>query len=107
MTSPFAIAERTVDLVKLSGERVTFRVEFGPIRADGQEFRCPVRFHGWGDSPPDIRGYDSLQAFVLSVGLVHSILEEFVRGGGRALWPGSDTDYDLDMFVFSPEKGST
>jgi hypothetical protein len=104
MPASSSIAERTLDLLKPSGERVTFRVEFGPIHGDGQNFRCPVRFHGWGDSPPDIRGYDSLQALVLAVTLVHSILDDFVRRGGRVLWPGTDDDYDLDQFVFSPEK---
>jgi hypothetical protein len=106
MTSSAPIAERTLDLLKPSGERVTFRVEFGPILGDGQDFHCRVRFHGWGDSPPDIWGYDSLQALVLAVSLVHSILDDFVRRGGRALWPGTDTDYDLDEFVFSPERPS-
>jgi hypothetical protein len=107
MISSTPIAERTVDLIKVTGERVTLRVEFGSIRAQGKDFRCPVRFFGWGNPPPDICGYDSLQAFVLSVGLVHSILDTFVRGGGRVVWSGTDTGYDLDLFVFSPEKGST
>ena len=95
-----------MDLLKPSGERVTFRVEFGPILNAGQDFHCRVRFHGWGDSPPDIWGGDSLQALVLAVSLVHSILADFVQRGGRILWPDTDTDYDLDEFVFSPERPS-
>ena len=106
MASLTHIAERKLDLLKPSGERLTFRCKFGPIRGDGQDFHCPVRFHGWGDSPPDIWGYDSLQALVLAVSLVHSILDDFVRRGGRVLWPGTDNDYDLNEFVFSPQRPS-
>jgi hypothetical protein len=98
-----ATVERCIDLLKPSGERIPFRVEFGPVRAVGQDFRCRVRFYGWGDSPPDIWGYDSLQALVLSVALVRSILTDFVRRGGRVLWPETDNDYSLD-FLLSPER---
>lgn len=98
------IAERSVDLLRPSGERVSFRVTFGPIVSAGRDFRCRVCFYGWGDSPPDIWGYDSLDAFVHAVTLVHSLLHEFVQRGGRVLWPGSSNDYNLESFVFSPER---
>jgi hypothetical protein len=97
-----AIAERFLDLLLPSGNRVSFRVAFGPIRAVGQQFRCQVRFYGWGDSPPDIWGCDSLDAFVNALTLVHSILYEFVQRGGRILWPESNDEYLLDNFVSSP-----
>ena len=44
MSSNRSIVERSVDLLKPSGERVSFRVEFGPIRSVGQDSRCRVRF---------------------------------------------------------------
>jgi len=104
MPSTRIITARCVDLLKPSGERVSFRVEFGPIRAEGQDFRCRVRFHGWGDSPPDVWGYDSLQALLLAVELVHAILIDFVRHGGRVLRPGTSADYDLNDFVADRAK---
>ena len=104
MPSTRIITARCVDLLKRSGERVSFRVKFGPVRAEGQDFRCRVRFHGWGDSPPDIRGYDSLQALLLAVGLVRAILVDFVRHGGRLLWPGTSADYDLNAFAADRPK---
>ena len=104
MAQSTIIAERNVDLITPSGERIPFRIEFGPITSDGQDCHCRVRFHGWEDSPPDIWGYDSLQALVLAVSLVHSILYSFVHEGGRVVWPGTDRDYDLDEFSFSPNK---
>jgi hypothetical protein len=99
MGSSPKIVERCVDLLIPSGKRVTFRVEFGPVRAEGRDFSCRVRFHGWGDSPPDIRGYDSLQALLLAAGLVRAILVDFTQHGGRVLWPGTSADYDLNAFV--------
>jgi hypothetical protein len=99
MRSRGSIVERCIDLLKPSGERIPFRVEFGPVREEGQDFRCRVRFHGWGDSPPDIWGYDSLQALMLSVALVRSILADFVRRGGRVVWPETDNDYSLDFLL--------
>jgi hypothetical protein len=103
MRSRGAIVERGMDLLKPSGERIRFRVEFGPVREEGPDFRCRVQFHGWGDSPPDIWGYDSLQALVLSVALVRSILADFVRRRGRGVWPETDNDYSLD-FPLSLER---
>jgi hypothetical protein len=99
------IAERAVDLLMPTGERIAFRVEFGPIRETGQSFRCQVRYHGgWEDSPPDIGGYDSLQAFLLAIDLVHTMLLDCVRRGIRVVWPGSSRDYDLDAFLVSGSK---
>jgi hypothetical protein len=95
-TLPFA--ERSVDLVKPTGERVHFRVEFGPIYPASKDFRCKVCFHGWGNSPPDICGYDSLQALLLAVDLVYGILADFIERGGRIFWPGTSEDYDLDAW---------
>jgi len=98
MPNPSPSAERTYDLLKPDGQRVRFRVSFGPIYQSGHDFRCPVRFSGWGDSPPDIWGHDSLQAFLLAVNLVHSILHEFMERGGRVLHLDSDVDYPLEIF---------
>jgi len=104
MSPSSVIAARSVDLEKPSGERVPFRVEFGPVYDAGRGSRCKVRFHGWGDSPPDISGYDSLEALILAVELVHAILAEFVRRGGRLLRPGTSSEYSLDDFVFVPNR---
>ena len=96
MAGDSVIVEREVDLLMPSGERVPFRVEFGPIRQEGQGFRCKVRYHGgFEEPPPDIGGYDSLHALLLAVGLVHAMLTSFVKRGGRVVWPGTLKDYDL------------
>jgi hypothetical protein len=98
-----SFAERSVDLLKLSGQRVSFRVEFGPISLKEHGYYCRVQFHGWGNSPPDVHGQDSLDSFLHAVTLVHGILHEFVQQGGRVVYPGTDNDYGLEHFVSSPE----
>jgi hypothetical protein len=98
MTNSSPIAARTYDLLKPDGERVRFTASFGPIYQSGRDYRCPVRFSGWGNSPPDIWGQDSLQAFLLAVNLVHSILHEFIERGGRVLYSDTDVDWDLEIF---------
>ena len=90
---------RHLEIIKPSGERVSFYIKLGPTYELGGTCRCKVTFDGWLESPPDIQGYDSLQAFMLAVQLIDSILREYVTRGVRVVWPGSDTDYDLDEFI--------
>jgi len=106
MADSSPIAERSFDLLKPSGERVRFTASFGPIYQSGRDYRCPVRFAGWGDSPPDIWGQDSLQAFLLAVALVHSILQSFIERGGRVLYLDSDQDFCFEKFVVDHEPSA-
>jgi hypothetical protein len=106
MINPSPIAERTYDLLKPSGERVRFTASFGPIYQSGEDYRCPVRFTGWVDSPQDIWGQDSLQAFLLAVSLVHSILRSFIERGGRVLYLDTDEDYRLETFDIDYEPSA-
>jgi len=93
------LPERHLEIIKPSGDRISFHIKLGPTYESSGTYRCKVTFDGWIESPPDIQGYDSLQAFMLAVRLVDSILREYVRLGVRVVWPGSDTDYDLDEFI--------
>lgn len=96
------IADREFDLLSPDGKRVRLKVRFGPIyQADGS-FRCPVHFEGWGDRPPDIFGADSLQAFLLAVTCMNSILRSFIDRGGRVLFP--DTNDDMPLEIISTEE---
>ena len=92
------VFERSLDLIEPGGNRVSFTVSFGPPYTSGQSYRCPVKFTGWGTSPPDIGGSDSLQALLLAVALVYSILSDFVSHGGCVVYPGTDSEYDLRGF---------
>jgi uncharacterized protein DUF6968 len=99
--------ERTLDLIPPNGDRTTFTVSLGPAYPFEESFRCPVKFTGWGKSPPDMFGFDSLQALLLAVGMVHGILSAFVAHGGRVLYSGTDSDFDLSHFNISTDGTPT
>jgi len=101
MIDSLSIAERTFDLEMPTGKRVRFTASFGPIYQAGEDYRCPVRFFGWVDSPPDIHGIDSLQALLLAVNLSNSILKSLIERGGRVLYPDTDIDFPLETMIFS------
>jgi hypothetical protein len=104
MPSQSPIADREFDLLPPGKSRVRLTVRFGPIyHADGS-YRCPVRFEGWGDQPPDIFGDDSLQAFLLAVTCMNSILRCFIARGGRVLFP--DTNDDMPLEIISTEQST-
>lgn len=93
------VLQRSFDLQKPSGETVRFTVSYGPVYRSGDQFFCPVQFAGWANSPPDISGSDSLDAVLQAVALVHGILRELVRHGGRVFYPDSDVDYLLERIT--------
>ena len=81
MPDSVPIAERAFDLLMPTKERVLFVATFGPIYKFEESYRCPIRFEGWGDPAPDIFGFDSLQAFLLAVTLLNSMLRRFIERG--------------------------
>ncbi len=93
------IAQRNLDLVYPTGTRTTLIIELGPIYTREEAFRCPVSLRGFHETLPDIAGADSLQALLLAVDMVHSVLEAFVRRGGKIYYPGTDNVYDLNRFL--------
>jgi hypothetical protein len=99
MTEALPIAERSFDLQTPGGDRVRLKVTFGPIYKADDAYRCPVRFIGWGDSPPDIWGDDSLQSFLLAVGLVHGILQGFISRGGRVFYADTNVDFKFETLI--------
>jgi len=102
MSTQPSIADREFDLLLPNENRVRLKVCFGPIyQADGS-YRCPVRFEGWGSQPPDIFGVDSLQAFLLAVTCMNSILRNLIDRGGRVLFP--DTNEDMPLEIISTEE---
>jgi hypothetical protein len=99
MANPSPLVERSFDLLQPDGERVKFTVSYGPVYQRGEDFYCPVRFAGWANPPPDIQGVDSLAALLNAVGLVHAILQDFGKRGGRVLYAGTDCDYLFEKIV--------
>jgi hypothetical protein len=99
MTNSSPFVERSFDLLKSGGERVRFTVSYGPVYQRDEDFFCPVEFAGWTNPPPDIQGGDSLEALLHAVGLVHSILRDFIKHGGRVFYAGTDCDYLFEKII--------
>ena|SRR6185295_2236665 len=100
MPNNTSVIERTLDFVEPSGGRTTVTISFGPTYPVDDDYRCPVTFTGWQEKPPpDIWGFDSLQALLLAISLVHSMLVSFVEQGGRVLYAGTEDPFDLDGFL--------
>jgi hypothetical protein len=99
MTNPSPVVKRSFDLLKPNGERMRFTVSYGPAYQRGDDFFCPVQFVGWANPPPDIQGRDSVEALLSAVDIVHAILRDFVKSGGRVLYAGKDYDYLLERII--------
>lgn len=104
MINSSPIVERGFDLLKPSGERVRFTVSYGPVYQRNEYSYCPVQFAGWANPPPDIQGGDSLEALLQAVGLVHAILRDFVKHGGRVFYAGTECDYLLERIVIDEPR---
>jgi hypothetical protein len=72
---------------------------FGPFYKFEENYRCPVRFEGWGKPAPDIFGYDSLQPLLLAVTLLNLMLKSFIERGGRVLYPDTNDEFALEDFA--------
>jgi hypothetical protein len=91
------IATRTLDGIKPDGQRTRLVVSFArPYEVSGG-FRCPVRVAGldYDYTPPDIAGWDAIQALLLAISMAASLLDDFVVRGGRVFYPDTDTPYDF------------
>ncbi len=64
----------------------------------GNSFRCPVRVDGlYPDySPPDMGGFDEIQALTSSLKMVRFLLEQHLEQGGHLLYPESNQPYTPD-----------
>ena len=97
------IATRTLDGVTPSGDRTRIVVSLGIPYVWRNSFRCPVRVTGldYDYTPPDIGGWDAIQALLLAIRCAAGLLEDFVTRGGRIFYPDTDTPYDLSDFTIS------
>ena len=92
-------AERSVELIKKTGERVPLTISIGVPYPSGDAWYCGVILEGWGGSPPDTWGRDSYGALIAAMTLVRSVLATFLTAGGRIVFPSSDTDMEMIDFT--------
>ena len=94
------IAKRELIGLYPSGKRVPVVIEIGKPSPHGDpnaNWHCPVSVTPLDHSVRNIGGYDALQALCLAIRHATLELTEFVRQGGRLLFPDSDEDFDLDL----------
>jgi hypothetical protein len=102
------ISELSVSFVHPDGRKVAGRIWIGrPEVVDEVESRCPVGLDGLWDRLPPISGCDTLQALLLAVRLVGSLLRDFHESGGQVLHSENDEPVDLGAYFGSlVERGS-
>ncbi len=96
------IAEEKLVCLWPDGRRIGLHVRIGrPYVVDDLEARCPVAPDGLHGDLRDVSGGSSLQALVLALRLVRTLLRDVVDRGGKILLEGEgadDTGIDLDTY---------
>ena len=73
-------------------------VEIGKPYPTGSSFRCAIRVSGLYPeySPPDMAGFDEIQALTQSLKMVRFLFEQHLELGGHLFYPDDDTPYTPD-----------
>ena len=96
------IAEEPITFVYPDGRRVDGRIAIGlPTKVDDYEYRCEL---GVEPLDPKVRGYSGagkLQALVFALQIAGTLIDAFIKQGGRLVRPGTDEpdepDDELDI----------
>ncbi len=98
MPTESAIATRRLKAVWPDGSIHDAIIEIGRPYPRGKSFSCPIRVSGLlpDYSPPDIGGFDEMQAVTLSLALVRFLLEWHIEHGGSLFYLDSDDPYTPD-----------
>jgi hypothetical protein len=84
------IAFRKLKAVDAKGKAFDLEIIVGhPYEVDEHEWSCPVTLKGLYKLGP-ISGVDSLQALMLALGLVKSLLDDFCEKGGKIYYLNED-----------------
>jgi hypothetical protein len=89
------IAARRLKATWRDGSTHDVIIELGKPYPSGNSFRCPVYVSGLQQdySPPDLAGFDEVQAITLSLEFVRFLLEWHLKEGGSLCYPDSDAPY--------------
>jgi len=92
------IASRRLKAIWHDGSTHEVTIEIGRPYPSGNSFRCPVSVTGLQQdySPPDLSGFDEIQAVTLSLKFVRFLLDWHLEAGGQLFYPDSDTPYIPD-----------
>jgi hypothetical protein len=94
------IAEEPITFVYPDGRRVDGRIAIGlPTMVDEHEGRCEL---GVEPLDPRVRGYSGegkLQALVAALRIAGTLIDAFIKKGGRLVEPGTDEDVAIDAVL--------
>lgn len=95
MSTQAPIATRRLSATWRDGSKHDVLIEIDRPYSNGNSFSCPVRVSGLQQeySPPDIGGFDELQAITLGLEFVRFLLEWHLEEGGQLYYPDSDVPY--------------
>lgn len=92
------IAVRRLKALWRDGSTHDVMIELGKPYPKGNSFHCAVAVSGLQQSysPPDVGGFDELQAITLSLQFIRFLLERHLKAGGRLFYPDEDSPYVPD-----------
>lgn len=91
------IAEEQVVFVTASGDRIPGRIAIGkPEHVTPEEVHCPIALDGLYPRVGPIIGASSVQALLLAVRFLGTILHGFTSRGGRVVDPADDSDMAIE-----------
>jgi hypothetical protein len=98
MPTEAPIAIRKLSATWHDGSTHEVTIEIGRPYPSGKSFRCPVSVGGLHQdySPPDLGGFDGVQALTLSLKFVRFLLEWHLDEGGSLFYPDTDEPYAPD-----------
>ena len=93
--SPIAVRRLRATWCDGSTHEVLIEIDKPYASPSGNSFRCPVRVSGLqqGYSPPDLSGFDALQAITLSLEFVRFLLQWHLDEGGHLFYHDADEPY--------------
>jgi hypothetical protein len=100
------IAEEAIIFVYPDGRRVDGRIAIGlPTMVDEHEAKCELAIE---PLDPKVRGYSGggkLQALVSALQIAGTLIDAFLKEGGRLLCPGDPEDPDDEDFAIEAILG--
>jgi hypothetical protein len=102
------IAVRKLRATWRDGSAHAVMIEIGRPYPSGNSFRCRVRVVGLEQdySPPDLGGFDEVQAVTLSLEFVRFLLECFLNEGGSLFYADTDDPYTPEDLPKQHDKES-
>jgi hypothetical protein len=90
-------------IVRTNGAPAPLIIRIGkPYEISQDEWACAVSMMGLHPRLADIHAQDALQALGLAMALIRSLLEHFVKSGGRLLFKTEDEDVPISATFGDP-----